>query len=68
MVVDKNLFRPTEIMIGWGNASKAASKLGWSPRFKMEDVARIIVIPVASNLASEPHESSISNSSRFAAY
>ena len=43
VVVDKNLFRPTEIMIGRGNASKAASKLGWSPRYKMEDVARMMV-------------------------
>ena len=43
LVVDRSLFRPTEIMIGRGNASKAASKLGWSPRYKMEDVARMIV-------------------------
>src|SRR5580704_4624732 len=41
--IDQTLFRPTEIMIGRGNASKAAEKLGWSPRYRMEDVARMMV-------------------------
>ncbi len=43
LVVDRRLFRPTEIMIGRRDASKAADKLGWSPRYKMEDVARMMV-------------------------
>lgn len=47
VIVEKNLFRPTEIMIGRGNASKAAQKLGWSARCKMEDVARMMVQAVA---------------------
>ena len=42
-VINRSLFRPTEIMIGRGDASKAADKLGWSPRYKMEDVARMMV-------------------------
>ena len=65
LVVDRSLFRPTEIMIGRGNASKAASKLGWSPRYKMEDVARMIVDACRVEFGLEPDESPISNSSRF---
>jgi GDPmannose 4,6-dehydratase len=33
---DQTLFRPTEIMIGRGDASKAAEKLGWKPKYKMD--------------------------------
>ena len=62
LVVDKNLFRPTEIMIGRGNASKAASKLGWSSRYKMEDVARMIVDACNVELGLESEESSVSRS------
>src|SRR5262245_57479023 len=40
---DKTLYRPTEIMIGRGNAGKAAAKLGWKPKYKMDDVARMMV-------------------------
>jgi GDPmannose 4,6-dehydratase len=47
VIVEKNLFRPTDIMIGRGNASKATQKLGWSARCKMEDVARMMVQAVA---------------------
>src|ERR1700736_900230 len=41
--IDKTLFRPTEIMIGRGDASKAADKLGWKPKYKMDDVVRMMV-------------------------
>ena len=40
---DKTLYRPTEIMIGRGNAGKAAAKLGWKAKHKMDDVARMMV-------------------------
>jgi GDPmannose 4,6-dehydratase len=43
LVVNQALLRPTEIMIGRGNPEKAATKLGWKPRFRMEDVARMMV-------------------------
>ena len=59
LVVDQNLFRPTEIMIGRGNASKAASKLGWSPRYKMEDVARMIVDACNIEFGLESDESGV---------
>jgi len=40
---DKRLYRPTEIMIGRGNAGKAAAKLGWKPKYKMDEVVRMMV-------------------------
>ena len=42
-MIDQTLFRPTEIMVGRGDASKAAEKLGWKPRYKMVEVGRIMV-------------------------
>ena len=40
---DQTLFRPTEIMVGRGDASKAAEKLGWKPKYKMAEVVRMMV-------------------------
>ena len=42
-VVDQSLFRPTELSVGKANPAKAASKLGWTAGFHMEDVARMMV-------------------------
>jgi GDP-D-mannose dehydratase len=39
---DEQLLRPTEIMIGRGNASKAEQKLGWKAKYHMEDVVRMM--------------------------
>jgi GDP-D-mannose dehydratase len=36
-------------MIGRGNAGKAAAKLGWKPKYKMDDVARMMVEAVQAN-------------------
>jgi GDPmannose 4,6-dehydratase len=41
--IDKSLFRPTEIEVGRGNASKAARVLKWQAKTKMPDVARLLV-------------------------
>jgi GDPmannose 4,6-dehydratase len=43
LVIDHRLLRPTDIMTGRGNAEKAATNLGWKSKFKMEDVARMMV-------------------------
>jgi len=43
VTIDKGLFRPTEIMIGRGDASKAERILGWRPRYHMDDVVRLMV-------------------------
>jgi GDPmannose 4,6-dehydratase len=42
-VIDKSLFRPTDLNIGRANASKAAEQLGWQASYQMEDVARMMV-------------------------
>jgi GDPmannose 4,6-dehydratase len=41
--IDETLFRPTEIMIGKGDASKAGEKLGWRAKYKMAEVVRMMV-------------------------
>jgi GDPmannose 4,6-dehydratase len=41
--VDKALFRPTEIEIGRGDASKAERLLNWRAKTKMPDVAKLMV-------------------------
>jgi GDPmannose 4,6-dehydratase len=43
VVIDKSLFRPTDLNIGRANASKAALQLGWEAGYRMEDVARMMV-------------------------
>jgi len=40
---DQSLFRPTEIEVGRGDASKAATILKWQAKIKMPDVARLLV-------------------------
>ena len=41
--IDETLFRPTEIMIGKGDASKASEKLGWRAKYKMAEVVQMMV-------------------------
>jgi GDPmannose 4,6-dehydratase len=41
--IDKALFRPTEIDVGLGDASRAASTLKWRAKTKMPDVAKLLV-------------------------
>lgn len=41
--IDKSLYRPSEIMRGQGNPAKAQAQLGWQARYKMPDVARMMV-------------------------
>jgi len=43
VVVDKSLFRPTEIRSNRGNPSKAFEKLRWQANYQMPDVARLMV-------------------------
>ena len=39
----QNLFRPTDILTVRANPAKASQKLGWKARYKMRDVARMMV-------------------------
>ncbi|HEY0067440.1 MAG TPA: GDP-mannose 4,6-dehydratase [Flavisolibacter sp.] len=41
--VDKRYFRPTEVEILIGDATKAKEKLGWTPRYTLEELAREMV-------------------------
>jgi GDPmannose 4,6-dehydratase len=41
--IDKSLFRPTDIGVGLGDASKAANKLKWQAKTKMPEVAKLLV-------------------------
>jgi GDPmannose 4,6-dehydratase len=43
IVIDKSLFRPTDLRIGRSNPSKAYYKMGWKAKFTMEDVVKKMV-------------------------
>ena len=41
--VDQSLYRPTDIALSCGNATKAQEKLGWKAKYDMRDVAHMMV-------------------------
>jgi GDPmannose 4,6-dehydratase len=43
VIVDRSLFRPTDLAISRADPTKAMEKLGWKARYKMPDVARMMV-------------------------
>ena len=43
VVVDPALYRPTDLMVGRANPSKAYKLLGWKARHKMQDVVRMMM-------------------------
>ncbi len=43
LVVDQDLYRPSEVSILQGDASKALKKLGWSPETRFENLVREMV-------------------------
>ncbi len=54
--IDVALYRPSEIMVGKGNASKAHEKLGWAAQAKMHDVARMMVAASLERMGREAGE------------
>jgi GDPmannose 4,6-dehydratase len=42
VVIDPELFRPTEISISRGNPQKAARTFGWRARYQMPEVVRLM--------------------------
>lgn len=43
VVIDENLYRPSDIDIIYGDASKAMAKLGWSYHLRFEDLIKLLV-------------------------
>lgn len=43
VVIDKRFYRPAEVEVLLGNASKAKEKLGWEPRTTLEQLIHIMV-------------------------
>jgi GDPmannose 4,6-dehydratase len=41
--IDKSLMRPTDLARGFGNPSHAKEKLGWSAKYRMADVVKMMV-------------------------
>jgi len=42
-VIDRSLYRPTEIALGKDNPAKAKEKLAWEAKDKMHDVVKMMV-------------------------
>ncbi len=41
--IDKDLFRPSDILVGFGNPAKAKRLLGWKARYRLEDIVSKMV-------------------------
>ncbi|MBA4395358.1 MAG: GDP-mannose 4,6-dehydratase, partial [Desulfobacca sp.] len=52
--IDPRYFRPTEVEVLVGDASKAKEKLGWEPKIKFRELVRIMVDVDMRQLGLEP--------------
>jgi GDPmannose 4,6-dehydratase len=43
VVIKEKLFRPSEILVGLADPSKAEEELGWKAKYRMRDVAKMMV-------------------------
>ncbi|HEY9297913.1 MAG TPA: GDP-mannose 4,6-dehydratase, partial [Phormidium sp.] len=43
IIIDRSLFRPTDIAISRGNPAKAKQQLDWQAKYKMKDIAKMMV-------------------------
>lgn len=62
--VDRQLYRPTDLMEGRASSKKAFEKLGWKARSKMPEVARMMV---DAEMSGYPREESRDARSAFVA-
>jgi GDPmannose 4,6-dehydratase len=62
---DPQLYRPTDLMIGKADPTKAFKELGWKARYKMADVARMMVQAENSRYAEEKRGSVRYNQNTF---
>jgi len=53
--VDKNYFRPTEVDLLIGDATKARTRLGWTPSHTLEDLVREMVTSDLETFKKEKH-------------
>ncbi len=58
IVIDPRYFRPTEVEMLIGDASKAREKLGWQPKHNLDDLVSDMIASDISELDSE-HESQV---------
>ena len=49
IIIDRTLFRPTDIAISRGNPTKAKQQLDWEAKYKMKDIARMMVDAIRTN-------------------
>ena len=42
VIIDPDLYRPSEVPKLWGDYSKAKVKLGWEPKIKCKELAQIM--------------------------
>jgi len=43
IVIDKTLFRPSEIMRSCGDPQKAKEKIGWQAKYEMQDIIKMMI-------------------------
>jgi GDPmannose 4,6-dehydratase len=53
--IDPRYYRPAEVDLLWGDASKAKSKLGWAPKTKFRDLVRLMVDVDMATAEKEAH-------------
>ncbi len=42
VVIEKSLFRPTDLAVGLGNPAKAYTQMGWKAKYRMPDVVKMM--------------------------
>ena len=53
--VDKRYYRPTEVELLKGDSSKAQQKLGWKPKFTVEEMCRDMIASDVQDVLKELH-------------
>jgi GDPmannose 4,6-dehydratase len=48
-MVDKSYFRPTEVDLLIGDASKAKEKLGWTPKYTLQTIVKEMILSDIEN-------------------
>jgi GDPmannose 4,6-dehydratase len=54
--IDPRYFRPTEVDLLLGDASKARKDLGWKPKMAFKDLVRLMVVDDLKDAGLDPHK------------